>query len=676
VSKKSKRNAILLLGMHRSGTSAATRIFSLLGYDLPKSLMGVNESNPVGHWESDAIVVLNDILLKEVGASWDSWQYFTTDEYTIERKKDIIDDIGRHLRLEFPGKKDFILKDPRISRLTNLYLESFADNEIIPNVVMSIRNPLSVADSLQKRDKMPKGDAAMLWLRYVLDAEYGSRGQNRAFFSYEDMLSDSPDVLKQISKSLDLTFPLTVESVKSQLSVFLDEGMQHHKRTAEELVLDPVMRGWVDRAYSLLMGLCTAPHDSNIQDELDTIRGELDHISPIMKKLQDDANDRHVLEKERELKEVIAEQGDAKSQLEALEQGKQKQFVELTRRVNAAEHKNNVLTAREAESSAKNAELTKRVNAAEAKNKAMAEREAKSAANLVELTQRVNDAEHFKKTLSDKFENLIKQRTHEKLDDAIIAREIYAQKSQLAATRKNIGHLEQLRDVKQEQLQTALDEKTELQAQVKDLENRLEQNIGEASQLSKTLEQKGRELSERVEEEARLKALLSEREKAEAALTQKISDLQKAETTLKEKLGENEKITEELKHQNTRDREVISTLREEISGLSEDISSLKTTNADQANKLKTLQSESDEFLAKNFDLKVDIQTLQAQLEKEKRSVFRPAIRRTRNITGRILRVILPSSYVTKIAQKIPSNDKPLKLISGNVKVSMPKRGHL
>jgi len=62
--KKARKVAILVAGMHRSGTSALARTLSLLGCDLPKTLMPASGGNEAGYWESQAIANLNDELLE------------------------------------------------------------------------------------------------------------------------------------------------------------------------------------------------------------------------------------------------------------------------------------------------------------------------------------------------------------------------------------------------------------------------------------------------------------------------------------------------------------------------------------------------------------------------------------------------------------------------------------
>src|SRR5271165_3578298 len=63
---------VLVLGMHRSGTSAATRLVNLLGPStcIKEDLLGVAPGNPTGLWESGSLVTFNDELLARVGRAW------------------------------------------------------------------------------------------------------------------------------------------------------------------------------------------------------------------------------------------------------------------------------------------------------------------------------------------------------------------------------------------------------------------------------------------------------------------------------------------------------------------------------------------------------------------------------------------------------------------------------
>ena len=62
---------IFVLGMHRSGTSAVTRVLNLLGAELGEPLMPSSKDNPAGFWEHMEAVDIHETLLAELGMSWD-----------------------------------------------------------------------------------------------------------------------------------------------------------------------------------------------------------------------------------------------------------------------------------------------------------------------------------------------------------------------------------------------------------------------------------------------------------------------------------------------------------------------------------------------------------------------------------------------------------------------------
>ena len=65
-----RRRALLVLGMHRSGTSAVTRVANLLGADLSEHLIAPAPDNPSGFWEHADAVKINEDLLEGLGRTW------------------------------------------------------------------------------------------------------------------------------------------------------------------------------------------------------------------------------------------------------------------------------------------------------------------------------------------------------------------------------------------------------------------------------------------------------------------------------------------------------------------------------------------------------------------------------------------------------------------------------
>ena len=75
------RVCLLVLGMHRSGTSALTRLLNIAGAKLPARMMGAAAGNELGHWEPQALADYNDALLADVSSAWHDWT-----QHSVERR--------------------------------------------------------------------------------------------------------------------------------------------------------------------------------------------------------------------------------------------------------------------------------------------------------------------------------------------------------------------------------------------------------------------------------------------------------------------------------------------------------------------------------------------------------------------------------------------------------------
>ena len=67
-----RRAPVLVLGMHRGGTSLATGLLQTLGAELGSPLIASNEGNPLGYFEHKAIVACHDRILASLGLDWHS----------------------------------------------------------------------------------------------------------------------------------------------------------------------------------------------------------------------------------------------------------------------------------------------------------------------------------------------------------------------------------------------------------------------------------------------------------------------------------------------------------------------------------------------------------------------------------------------------------------------------
>src|SRR5450759_1684243 len=104
-----QRWAILVVGMHRSGTSAVTRALNYLGADLPLRLMPGNETNPLGHFEPEEIVLIHDRTFLSLGTSWWDWRKFPAECSDTAAGKKLKQELIRAVRREFGASRLFVL---------------------------------------------------------------------------------------------------------------------------------------------------------------------------------------------------------------------------------------------------------------------------------------------------------------------------------------------------------------------------------------------------------------------------------------------------------------------------------------------------------------------------------------------------------------------------------------
>ena len=133
--------AILVLGMHRSGTSALSGLLNFAGFDAPADLIAANQHNAAGFWESGPVNRFNDEILALYQQTWFSIGSVGKREAPGLRTTHA-ERLGALIRQEFSGATRPIIKDPRICRLLDLWLPQLsqtADRTVIPFV---LRNPL------------------------------------------------------------------------------------------------------------------------------------------------------------------------------------------------------------------------------------------------------------------------------------------------------------------------------------------------------------------------------------------------------------------------------------------------------------------------------------------------------------------------------------------------------
>lgn len=246
---------VVILGMHRSGTSCLSRILKFAGLELgPDLLNGTNVDNLLGHWESNRVIELNDRLLAASGGSWNAppAQLVADEDCRIEMRRWIS---------QFDGVPIWGWKDPRT------ILTFAAWQPLLPqtSIVGCLRNPHAVARSLTVRNRFTHTFGLHLWQMYNQRLlELAQSGATISWYVHGESLQRTAQRLQQICQATGLRY---TDSLLELINPHLD----HHGHDAP--IEDPDCR----ELYSQLLEMADNQlhHDAPVVAPLSVANAQL-----------------------------------------------------------------------------------------------------------------------------------------------------------------------------------------------------------------------------------------------------------------------------------------------------------------------------------------------------------------------------------------------------------------
>jgi hypothetical protein len=272
-------NPLLVTGMHRSGTSMATRLLNLCGLHLgdPRRLLTARPDNPQGFWENLDFVTMDDRILARVGAAWDLPPGKPVDRAALST---LLDDFRNPAEACAAAtaagaeNRAWGWKDPRGSLLLPFW------TAVVPGlqVVVCLRDPREVAASLAKRNGLSTQLGLHLWERYNERLEndlQAEPGTEYIVTHYEALLAHPREELRRLIDWLgwqvaDETIDEACASIKPELRHHRPRGVSLAEGGASADQVELYAR-WCERA-----GPHYAASTGNSNDELEAMnrRGE------------------------------------------------------------------------------------------------------------------------------------------------------------------------------------------------------------------------------------------------------------------------------------------------------------------------------------------------------------------------------------------------------------------
>jgi hypothetical protein len=213
---------VCIAGMHRSGTSMVASLLHAAGLYL-----GIEADVLPGLKENRRFNNVNQRILKQLGGNWDEpppipneWAGSGFDRQRAE---------VRALFAHFANHEPWGWKDPRTCLTLPFWQELLGPMR----VVIVVRNPLEVAESLQQRNDFSTERGMSLWYEYNCRL-LAAAGTAERIVTHYDAYFEHPD--REARRLLNfLGLPLDADSMAT-VSGIRRTNRRHHRHTRRDLI--------------------------------------------------------------------------------------------------------------------------------------------------------------------------------------------------------------------------------------------------------------------------------------------------------------------------------------------------------------------------------------------------------------------------------------------------------
>jgi hypothetical protein len=278
---QANQRVVIVLGMHRSGTSAVTRGLQVMGVNLGEKLMpAVKDVNAKGFWEDLDFYAINYEMLSFLKSGWDHLVPIGPREVEALHEAGYLTRAAKLLRTKIGDSPIFALKDPRVAKLLPFWKTVFSHSQLKAVYLLVIRHPLSVVKSLLRRNGFDTQKSYLLWLCHVIPSLSCTEGETRVLVDY-DLLMQAPEhELEKIAGGLGLK--INPEEMQIYKSGFLDSKLRHTAYSLDDLLLDDTCPPLVREIYAALLDVAsekTQIDDADLQGRVSNWVDEYDRLN-------------------------------------------------------------------------------------------------------------------------------------------------------------------------------------------------------------------------------------------------------------------------------------------------------------------------------------------------------------------------------------------------------------
>ena len=239
------RSALLILGMHRAGTSALARVCSLRGASLPQQVLPANDGNLGGYWEPAGVVALNDRILDYYDLAWDD-PFAGCRLPAPESIPECFHAEARQvIQREYGDSPLFVLKDPRCTLLRAFWTDVLQSLGVRTCPVVMMRPCDEVLDSLVRRDHTSATSAGLLYVAYGLAAAEAA-GQAASFVTYGQLIDNWRECTDRIAAEQQFAWPPVDADAAARVEAYL----QPSTRVGQPVALPSPVAAWAEAVWN------------------------------------------------------------------------------------------------------------------------------------------------------------------------------------------------------------------------------------------------------------------------------------------------------------------------------------------------------------------------------------------------------------------------------------------
>jgi len=307
---KKSDQLVLVLGMHRSGTSAIAKRLESFGVNLGETLIPGKKDNIKGYQEDADFVQINRKIISwlggDAGASLKQSRLILKDipiNYQIEARKILSDRAGKY--------NNFGVKDPRFCLLLPFWLPLLKESFEKISIIFAYRNPANVIASLVTRQDAHPEKSYYLWLQYVAISLNDLSNHNFEFVNFDSLFEKGAHGIDKIFYHLSPEGQRPdINKINEYNEKWLDKKLRHHQLPIQEIEAYNVIPKEVKQLASVIEMVISGKltKDSlEFRSALDSALEKLDELGELLFYLEKKENEVVGLRKDRrELADIHA----------------------------------------------------------------------------------------------------------------------------------------------------------------------------------------------------------------------------------------------------------------------------------------------------------------------------------------------------------------------------------